>query len=185
MNRIVLLLIIALPFSLSAQIKRLPELSLKNPQDITEYLHENFKLDVDSFCLHTIIFIKFGLSKNGKISNLAFTKGSPQNIKNELRKAILSSNGHWKINQDEIKSLHNRSFLQPYIIDYSFGCNPTTTSLDEVTNRKDIAIKTLAKELNSYQVIEAVTNLLIFEDKNYVLLNCTILPPMRVGNGVY
>ena len=170
-----LLFSLFIQFSAFCQTK-LPELTLKNPEDVTDYISRYYKLNDDTLCLKTAIFIKFGLTEKGEISSLSFTKNSPKVITDALSNAIMLSNGHWKINKRERNELKDKLFIIPFIVDYLCGCNSEKKNGNETTNQQAVYKSILSAKSN-----DALRNLLIFEDQEFYKLNCIILPPLSVG----
>lgn len=179
------IILFCIPFFGMGQ-KKLPNLSIEDP-NIALYINSNIKLDLDTFCLKSIIFIKFTVSKDGEISDLGFTKGSPKTITNALKDAILSSNGHWIIKNKDLKTIKNKVFLLPYIIDLSLGCNIESELQNPVNKTENMAktIKGLVSQVEGFKSNDAAYDILNFDDKNFNVLKCIILPPLRVGNMGY
>jgi len=184
-KNLVLFALFLIPFITMGQ-KKLPDLSLDEP-NIALYINSNLRVDLDTFCLHTIIFIKFSVNKNGEISNLGFTKGSPAIIINALKDAVLSSNGHWKIKKEDLSTIEKKVFLLPYIIDLSVGCNIESELQDPKKEQENMAktIKELVSQVEGFKSNDAINNILNFDDKTFNMFDCTILPPLRMGNMGY
>lgn len=179
-KKILISICLLIPMITVAQNK-LPQLTPKNPEDISEYISTNFKLQTDSFCLETVIFIRFGVSKKGEIINLAFTKGAPQIITDELKKAVMSSNGHWKISDKEWRIFGKKVYLQPYIISFQAGCSASQNN-NSLADYQDSLRKAILKRDQSRISNFAVNNLLKFDDKEFANLDCIILPPISISN---
>lgn len=179
LKKIVLSICLFLPFLTKGQDK-LPILTSKNPEDISDYISENFKLATDTFCLETVIFIRFSVNKKGEIANLSFSKNAPKLITDELEKAMLSSNGRWKITNADWKVLERKVFLQPYVISFQAGCSVKGVDNDIKLHNESLRMGALRYE-RSRNTSMAIRELLKFTDKEFSTLDCTILPPLSIS----
>jgi hypothetical protein len=62
---------------------------------ISMYVADSCKLQ-DSICVRSCFFIKFKIDKNGNLKNISENIDAPKNLANAFKKAILTTNGHWK-----------------------------------------------------------------------------------------
>lgn len=162
-----------------AQDKR-PNLTFSNIDQVGAYVSDHFSIDekiMDTLCLFTSVFVKFNVSEKGKISNLGFTIGTPAFITNALKKAIESTNGHWKIDKSE-KRLTTTTYILPVVLYYGLGCKEGTGGIDvnitpERRAREYVKLNNTA--LNSSY---AVQNILDFDTGKANWLRCLILPPI-------
>lgn len=180
LKKIILSIGLLLPFLTKGQDK-LPTLTIKNPEDISDYFYENFKLPPDAFCLETVIFIRFSVNRKGEIAKLAFSKNAPKLITDELERAILSSNGRWKITSSDWKILANKVFLQPYLFKLQSGCRIETGEKNLEAWRESYRQAHLKYEL-ARTTDTAIGELLKFTDKEFSTLDCTILPPLSISS---
>ncbi|WP_041341501.1 hypothetical protein [Runella slithyformis] len=62
---------------------------------ISMYVADSCKLQ-DSICVRSCFFIKFKIDRNGNLKNISENVDAPKNLANAFKKAIFTTNGHWK-----------------------------------------------------------------------------------------
>jgi len=156
----------------------LPELSLRNVSNIRYYVSTNYKANfafTDTACIHTVVFLKFKVTTDGKIDSLDFSKGAPQELKNGLRMAMLTTNGLWKLSKDELQITGSKTFLLPVIFDYSSGCS--TARRDSINVDKNGNVSIVYRNQNANPRY-AIKDMLDFDSGRKLTLECVFINPI-------
>lgn len=161
---------------------KLPVLSINNIGDIKAYISESYRPDekfIATACINSVIYVKFKISNSNKIDSLDISANGPQEIKAALKRAILTTNGHWSLTEEEKKQMVNKSFILPFAFNYQAGCSSGVIlqqhdpKMDEYRNKM--------KNLNA-EISKSVNNMLKFESGSYSIINCILISPMVVGS---
>ncbi|RKR81558.1 hypothetical protein BDD43_1705 [Mucilaginibacter gracilis] len=161
------------------------ELSPGKAENIRAYILNKCKISAqtnDTSCANTVIFIRFKVTDAGNIDSLYFTKGGPAIFKQQLKTAIMSTNGLWKLTKQEKAQLKDRTFLLPVILSYSVGC--TVAKKDSITVGKDGAIHIVRRNAD-VNLKMAMEHMLNFESGGKAKLNCVLLAPIAFTNNMY
>ncbi len=81
--------------------------------------------DFKDICLSSFGFIKFIVTKYGKVDSIGFTYTIPASLKTKLKKAILDTEPYWLIKNIDSLTSNSRMFLIPVDIFVEAGCGKT------------------------------------------------------------
>ena len=178
MKNLSILILLLASFKTFAQSP--PDLNAKNNKILAfeKTLIDNYKPDekqIALMCENSCVFIRFKISGIGKVSELKFSKEIPLFIKDALYNAFkatedqLSQFSKWKSD--------STIYLLPFIYYYNAGCYVLRKEeVNRITNHEPPG-----KPINEDLQGTALFNMLMFTDKNFDTLHCTILNPIQTG----
>jgi|GEM_PF-4628153 len=162
--------------------EKLPLLSIKNIDFVKIYVSKFYKPD-ESFiangCINSVIYVKFKIDKFNRVDSVDVSTNGPSEIKNALRKAILATNGYWRLTEEEKKQIVNRYFIPPFAFNYQSGCSSGIVLRKNDPRINEFSEKT--KNLNG-EIYKSVSSMLRFESGSYGAINCILISPMMVGS---
>ena len=173
-----LFLLLLICFNLSSGQTMVKE-NLVSITDVENYIVENYHPDsvqVINLCQNSCVFIRFEISKDGKVTNLAFNKNIPVFIIKALGDAFKKMEKRATFSEALLSS--RKTYLLPFIYNYQSGCTTFYNKDQFSIYKKDLAGNTVDDE----QQGSAIINILNFRDKELKFLDCIILPPVRTGN---
>lgn len=177
---LILFVVLIYPQRLLAQS---PTLNITQLQThIANGLNKNYHPDsvtINSFCGNGCIFIKFGVSKQGRIAGLSFSGDSTLFIRQALTSAV------YILQKDKalIKTLQRsgRTIIQPFIYRYERNCGPhkidyPNTPEGELQFNKAFITAYIKKN----HADQTLLDMLNFTDGKLKALDCILLTPMGV-----
>jgi hypothetical protein len=170
----------------------MPKLTIRRPEDIRIYISkfynpgDKFKLNA---CVNVVVYAKFKITKKGKIDSLDISTTGPSEIREAFKKAILTTDGLWKMTAGEKKQINGNTYLLPLICYYEAGCHPGILDSLPINNRKELLIgdkkfyfKAPQKIIANEILNQSLFNMLGFEKGIYQTLNCIIINPVVFGS---
>ncbi|NHA06477.1 hypothetical protein G7092_21895 [Mucilaginibacter sp. HC2] len=169
---------------LSAQTRELNNVEIS--EHVNKCLFNNYHPDsiiLSKTCRRGCIFIKFRINKEGKISELAFSKDSTAFIISALRQSISSLQKDVALINTLKKS--GRTIIQPFIYFYQAGCNfpRFTNESPTLQERLDFYYTHVMISGKMDHIDDAILDMLNFNGNELQALDGILLSPIQVSSG--
>lgn len=142
-------------------------------EKLESHILSNFKLEqgyLDTACLNTAIYLKFKIIGN-RPASIEFTKTTPDAIKHAIEKILAPHKGSlYFLNGSQYE---NKTIMIPMLFIYNSNCKASgKVSVDKNGELSGIDITP------NTALILAFRNIMVFDNQNASVLECTLLPPM-------
>jgi len=160
----------------------MPALDVNRPEAIKGYVSKYFDPgDNFSFnaCVNVVIYARYKISRAGKIDSLYVTSTGPLELRNALKKAILTTDGLWKMTDAEKRHVGETMYLLPVICYYQSGCFPGV--IDSLPSKTDASLLIKSKQADN-MLRNSLSNMMVFENGKFQTLNCVLISPIIFGS---
>lgn len=97
---------------------------------------------LDTFCIQSVSFVSFSISKDGRPTNIKFISSQPAFVVQLLSDFFASTGSNWKSDDKTIQQLvtNGKRFLMPFVYNlFQAGCKFANGSFANLTNMLDFS----------------------------------------------
>ncbi|WP_146203159.1 hypothetical protein [Mucilaginibacter oryzae] len=137
---------------------------------------------VKNNCWQGCVFIRFKISRNQKLVNIAFTKHTPVFVAEAINRGIARINQRG-LDIKKVRGETEKVYLLPFIIYNDDGCGFMTGWED---NNYKPDEKITMRQMTYHQSTNSIRNILNFTDEEELnLINCVLLAPVETPIVMY
>src|ERR1700744_4653869 len=157
---------------------------IRSTNDIWLAFINNYAPNVDSVknnCWQGCVFIRFNITNEHKLTNIAYTTTTPVFIKNAIEKAMIRLDKR-TVDIDQLKGSLQRTYILPLIITNNAGCGFMTGWEDnhnqnKIDEKKQLRYKQLQEDYNQFG--KSIENIINFSDGHKMdFVDCILLAPV-------
>jgi hypothetical protein len=160
----------------------MPAPTVKNPTSVRLFVSKYFNIG-DNFnfnaCVNAVVYAKFKITKYGKIDSLDISATGPIELRQALKKAVLTTDGLWKMTPEEKVHINEKTYLLPIVCHYQSGCFPGI--IDSLPIKPDPTLLTKSKDADR-MLRNSLYNMMKFEKSTHQTLKCIIITPVILGS---